>query len=166
LFPINFKLNLRCSIGFMSVCLPSDFIRCNAGDWKDHCHRLCESDKHRMVLQKINSSIKTKLEIKQKFISLKCYDSYYSNLFSAKIFNIYPRKGAILEGSDADIIILNPKRSFVMGTHTHHSRSNTNVYEGRKGKVGSSLLTSHYCIWHKTLGSNLRMFLSNWCRDW
>ncbi|KAM0841356.1 hypothetical protein ACQ4PT_059064 [Festuca glaucescens] len=52
----------------------------------------------------------------------------------AKIFNIYPRKGAILEGSDADIIILNPKRSFVMGTHTHHSRSNTNVYEGRKGK--------------------------------
>jgi dihydropyrimidinase len=52
----------------------------------------------------------------------------------AKIFNIYPRKGAILEGSDADIIILNPERSFVMGAHTHHSRSNTNVYEGRKGK--------------------------------
>nr|CAB3474573.1 unnamed protein product [Digitaria exilis] len=52
----------------------------------------------------------------------------------AKIFNIYPRKGAILEGSDADIIILNPERSFVMGAHAHHSRSNTNVYEGRKGK--------------------------------
>ncbi|XP_073359349.1 dihydropyrimidinase-like [Aegilops tauschii subsp. strangulata] len=52
----------------------------------------------------------------------------------AKIFNIYPRKGAILEGSDADIIILNPKRSFAMGTRTHHSRSDTNVYEGRKGK--------------------------------
>lgn len=65
----------------------------------------------------------------------------YSTLFSAKIFNIFPRKGAILEGSDADIIILNPERSFVMGAHTHHSRSNTNVYEGRKGKVGSSLHT-------------------------
>ncbi|PUZ54220.1 hypothetical protein GQ55_5G113200 [Panicum hallii var. hallii] len=53
----------------------------------------------------------------------------------AKIFNMYPRKGAILEGSDADIIIiLNPERSFVMGAHTHHSRSNTNVYLGRKGK--------------------------------
>uniref|UniRef100_A0A453FRH9 dihydropyrimidinase n=3 Tax=Aegilops tauschii subsp. strangulata TaxID=200361 RepID=A0A453FRH9_AEGTS len=52
----------------------------------------------------------------------------------AKIFNIYPRKGAILKGSDADIIILNPKRSFAMGTRTHHSRSDTNVYEGRKGK--------------------------------
>ncbi|GJM92807.1 hypothetical protein PR202_ga09309 [Eleusine coracana subsp. coracana] len=55
----------------------------------------------------------------------------------AKIFNIYPRKGAILEGSDADIIILNPQRSFIMGAHTHHSKSDTNVYEGRKGKVGS-----------------------------
>ncbi|VAH80854.1 unnamed protein product [Triticum turgidum subsp. durum] len=52
----------------------------------------------------------------------------------AKIFNIYPRKGAILEGSDADIIILNPKRSFAMGARTHHSRSDTSVYEGRKGK--------------------------------
>lgn len=71
-----------------------------------------------------------------------CNDVYYSNLFSAKIFNIYPRKGAILEGSDADIIILNPKGSFVMGTRTHHSRSDTNVYEGRKGKVGPSLLTT------------------------
>jgi dihydropyrimidinase len=60
------------------------------------------------------------------------------NIFSAKIFNIYPRKGAILEGSDADIIILNPEGSFVMGAHTHHSRSDTNVYEGRRGKVGSS----------------------------
>jgi len=68
-------------------------------------------------------------------------DTNYSTLFSAKIFNIFPRKGAILEGSDADIIILNPERSFVMGAHTHHSRSNTNVYEGRKGKVGSSLHT-------------------------
>uniref|UniRef100_A0A453FRG4 Amidohydrolase-related domain-containing protein n=1 Tax=Aegilops tauschii subsp. strangulata TaxID=200361 RepID=A0A453FRG4_AEGTS len=65
-----------------------------------------------------------------------------SNLLSAKIFNIYPRKGAILKGSDADIIILNPKRSFAMGTRTHHSRSDTNVYEGRKGKVGSPQLTT------------------------
>lgn len=65
----------------------------------------------------------------------------YSTIFSAKTFNIFPRKGAILEGSDADIIILNPERSFVMGALTHHSRSNTNVYEGRKGKVGSSLHT-------------------------
>ncbi|KAL0459115.1 UNVERIFIED_CONTAM: Dihydropyrimidinase [Sesamum latifolium] len=52
----------------------------------------------------------------------------------ARIFNIYPRKGAILVGSDADIIILNPNSSFRISSNSHHSRSDTNVYEGRKGK--------------------------------
>ncbi|KAJ4971188.1 hypothetical protein NE237_004287 [Protea cynaroides] len=52
----------------------------------------------------------------------------------ARIFNIYPRKGAILAGSDADIIILNPNSSFEITAATHHSRTDTNVYEGRKGK--------------------------------
>ncbi|KAJ9699105.1 hypothetical protein PVL29_007945 [Vitis rotundifolia] len=52
----------------------------------------------------------------------------------ARIFNMYPRKGAILAGSDADIIILNPNSSFQITARSHHSRSDTNVYEGRKGK--------------------------------
>ncbi|KAH1108909.1 hypothetical protein J1N35_012677 [Gossypium stocksii] len=52
----------------------------------------------------------------------------------ARIFNIYPRKGAILVGSDADIIIFNPNSSFEINPRSHHSRTNTNVYEGRKGK--------------------------------
>ncbi|KAG4953076.1 hypothetical protein JHK87_038670 [Glycine soja] len=52
----------------------------------------------------------------------------------AKIFNIYPRKGAVLPGSDADIIILNPNSSFEMSAKSHHSRLDTNVYEGRRGK--------------------------------
>ncbi|XP_013606352.1 PREDICTED: dihydropyrimidinase [Brassica oleracea var. oleracea] len=52
----------------------------------------------------------------------------------AKIFNIYPRKGAILPGSDADIIILNPNSSYEITSKSHHSRSDTNVYEGRRGQ--------------------------------
>ncbi|CAH9100098.1 unnamed protein product [Cuscuta epithymum] len=52
----------------------------------------------------------------------------------ARIFNIYPRKGAILVGSDADIIILNPNSSFEISSNSHHSRSDTNVYEGMQGK--------------------------------
>ncbi|XP_044483348.1 dihydropyrimidinase-like [Mangifera indica] len=52
----------------------------------------------------------------------------------AKIFNIYPRKGAILVGSDADIIILNPNSSFEITASSHHSNLDTNVYEGRRGK--------------------------------
>ncbi|KAK7832467.1 dihydropyrimidinase [Quercus suber] len=54
--------------------------------------------------------------------------------FAARIFNIYPRKGAIFPGSDADIIILNPNSSFEITAKSHHSRSDTNVYEGRRGK--------------------------------
>ena len=60
---------------------------------------------------------------------------YFYNHFSARIFNIYPRKGAILPGSDADIIILNPNSSFEITAKSHHSRLDTNVYEGRRGKV-------------------------------
>ena len=52
----------------------------------------------------------------------------------ARIFNLYPRKGAILVGSDADIIILNPNSSFEITARSHNSRSDTNVYEGRRGK--------------------------------
>lgn len=52
----------------------------------------------------------------------------------ARIFNIYPKKGAILPGSDADIIILNPNSSFQISSNSHHSRSDTNVYEGYIGK--------------------------------
>ncbi|XP_022731488.1 dihydropyrimidinase [Durio zibethinus] len=52
----------------------------------------------------------------------------------ARIFNIFPRKGAILAGSDADIIIFNPNSSFEISVNSHHSRTDTNVYDGRKGK--------------------------------
>ncbi|XP_031490025.1 dihydropyrimidinase [Nymphaea colorata] len=52
----------------------------------------------------------------------------------AQIFNIYPRKGAIMVGSDADLIILNPNSSFKISAQTHHSKSDTNVYEGMQGK--------------------------------
>ncbi|KAK6235485.1 Amidohydrolase-related - like 8 [Theobroma cacao] len=53
----------------------------------------------------------------------------------ARIFNLYPRKGAILAGSDADIIIFNPNSSFEIRASSHHSRTDTNVFDGRKGKV-------------------------------
>ncbi|GMG99988.1 hypothetical protein Nepgr_001828 [Nepenthes gracilis] len=52
----------------------------------------------------------------------------------ARIFNIYPKKGAILAGSDADIIILNPNSSFKITAKSHHTNSDTNVYEGFTGK--------------------------------
>jgi hypothetical protein len=56
---------------------------------------------------------------------------------AAKIFSIYPRKGLIASGSDADVIIFDPAVEHVISASKHHSRMDTNVYEGFRcrGKV-------------------------------
>ena len=61
----------------------------------------------------------------------------------AQAFNIYPRKGVIAPGSDADIIILDPKEEHVISAATHHSVIDTNIYEGHRitGKVRANTST-------------------------
>ena len=61
---------------------------------------------------------------------------------SAQIFNIYPQKGAILPGSDADIILLNPNATFTINAKTHHSNTDTNIYEGWTMKVSHFVFLS------------------------
>ena len=48
----------------------------------------------------------------------------------AKILNMYPKKGAIVEGADADIVVWDPKISKVVSPTTHHSILDYNVFEG------------------------------------
>jgi dihydropyrimidinase len=43
---------------------------------------------------------------------------------------VYPRKGRVAAGSDADVIVLDPRLEHVISAATHHSRIDTNVYEG------------------------------------
>ncbi len=49
---------------------------------------------------------------------------------AGKILNIYPRKGAIVEGADADIVVWDPKISKTITPATHHSVLDYNVFEG------------------------------------
>jgi dihydropyrimidinase len=49
----------------------------------------------------------------------------------AKMFGLFPRKGTIAVGSDADIVIFDPNRSATLGVKTLHMKVDYNPYEGR-----------------------------------
>jgi dihydropyrimidinase len=49
----------------------------------------------------------------------------------ARIFGLYPRKGTIAAGSDADLVVVNPGRAFTIAADNQHSRAGYSLYEGR-----------------------------------
>ena len=52
----------------------------------------------------------------------------------AKIFGLFPRKGTIAVGSDADLVIFDPNREHTISASTHHMRVDYSMFEGIKVK--------------------------------
>jgi dihydropyrimidinase len=66
----------------------------------------------------------------------------------AKIFGIFPRKGTIAPGSDADIVLFDPNKTHTLSAATHHMNVDYSAYEGWEltGKVKTVLLRGRIAI--------------------
>lgn len=67
---------------------------------------------------------------------------------AAKIFNLYPQKGTIAVGSDADIVIFDPTVKRTISAETHHMNVDYNPFEGMEvtGEPVSVLLRGEFII--------------------
>jgi dihydropyrimidinase len=62
---------------------------------------------------------------------------------AAKIFGLFPKKGTIAVGSDADIVVFDPNREQTISAATHHMRVDYSAYEGWKLKGAVDAVLSH-----------------------
>ncbi len=67
---------------------------------------------------------------------------------AAKIFNIYPRKGSVSVGADADIVVWDPEATKTISTKTDHQNVDYNIFEGMAVKgCASHTISRGKVVW-------------------
>ncbi len=66
----------------------------------------------------------------------------------AKMFGLFPQKGTIAVGSDADIVVFAPNERHTLSASTHHSNVDYSLFEGREvqGKVKKVFLRGEMIV--------------------
>lgn len=95
---------------------------------------------HRMELLFSEGVNKGKISL-NKFVEI-------SSTNAAKIFGMFPKKGCIAVGSDADILIFDPNEEHTISAKTHHMNVDYSAYEGWKvkGKVKTVLMRGQVAV--------------------
>ena len=62
---------------------------------------------------------------------------------AAKMFGLFPKKGTIAVGSDADIVVFDPEKERTISAKTHHMNVDYSAYEGKKVKGVVETVLSH-----------------------
>jgi dihydropyrimidinase len=60
----------------------------------------------------------------------------------AKLFGLYPRKGTVAVGSDADLIVFDPNEEQIISVQTHHMRVDYSMFEGTRVKGATKTVLS------------------------
>ncbi len=88
----------------------------------------------------------------------------------AKIFGMFPKKGTIAVGADADIVIFDPNVKHTISVNTHHMNTNYSAYEGWevKGKVktvllrGATAIDNNQCLIDRAYGQFVKRNKVKW----
>ncbi len=95
---------------------------------------------HRMEFMFSEGVVKGNISL-EKYVEL-------TSTNAARIFGMYPRKGTIAVGADADIVIFDPNIKHTISAATHHMNVDYSAYEGWEvtGKVETVLLRGEVAI--------------------
>ncbi len=89
---------------------------------------------HRLALLYTYGVLEERIDLHQ-FVDL-------TSTRAAKIFGLYPRKGAICAGADADLVVFDPQASGVISAKTHRHRVDTSIFEGFKTTGAASTVVA------------------------